>query len=474
MQQRRGWTGLAGLLCAAGLMSGCGSEPPLVTMPEHAPDTVLISNVAVLDVDSGERTAAQDVLIRGERIAAIGDHGAIEAPEDAQRIDGDGATLLPGLIDMHGHIGNSSEAPWVSSLPDPERNLQSYLYSGVTTVLDPADLHNQAFKRRDRVAAGEPPGPRIFAAGPMITAKGGHPVAVLEDMAPWWLRWYLIPRFTRQVETPQESRAAVRDIHERGADVVKLAVDRIPEQAPRIRRELLDAAVNEADALGIRTVAHIGDVQDAVDAAEAGTTLWLHGVYKEHIPDAAIEGLAAFGIPMVPTMTVFESYALLGREKREPTRLERETVDAETLAAFNEPPEGDTAGDFTDWLDMLHGQRDNARDNIRRLYAAGVTILAGADAQSGVFPGPGLHRELRLLTEAGLTPAEAIRAATSDAARYLADTPEPSFGLIAEGKRADLLLVDGDPTDDVDALSAIRAVFKGGLRLQRHPVDSAL
>ena len=97
-------------------------------------------------------------------------------------------------------------------------------------------------------------------------------------------------------------------------------------------------------------------------------------------------------------------------------------------------------------------------------------MFAGSDPQAGVFPGASLHRELALLTEAGLTPADAIRAATLDPARFLANGNEPDFGIVAEGKRADLLLVEGDPTASIEALSHIRAVIKDGVALERIPI----
>jgi imidazolonepropionase-like amidohydrolase len=454
------------------LLAACGRapSPELVRLPDVVPDAVLIRNVAVLDVDSGDLAADRDVLVVGDRIATVTAAGEHPAPEGAATIDGSGATLLPGLIDMHGHIGNAPEPSWLGTFPDPERNLRSYLYSGVTTVLDPADLANQAFERREKVAAGELLGPTIYTAGPRITAPGGHPVAVIEELAPWWIRWYLVPRFTREVATPEEAREVVREVAGLGADVIKLSVDRIPEDAPRIRDDVLTAAADEARQQGVRPVAHIGSLQDAIDAAEAGVALWVHGVYKERIPDDKIEQLAGYGIPMVATMYVFESYALLGQGPREPTKLERETVSPDVLAAFDDPPDEAAAGDFQDYLESLHPLRPAWRDNVRRLREAGVTILAGSDAQMGVFPGPGLHRELQLLTEAGLTPAETIRAATLDAARFLEETANPDFGVIAPGKRADLLLVDGDPTADLDALSDIRAVIKNGIPLERTPI----
>lgn len=459
------------VLAAGLLMVACGGNklPDLVQLPAQIPAAVLIKNVAILDVEKGKRVNHRDVLVIGDRISGIAATGKLEVPTDAQIIDGDGATLLPGLIDMHSHLGNASAPRWAAEMPNPARNMQAYLYSGVTTVFDAAGLANKAFKLRDQAASGELLGPRVYAAGPIFTAKGGHPAAVMEKFAPWWIRWYLIPRYTRQVDTPEAARAAVREIAGMGADAIKLAVDRIPEQTPRIRREVLDAAVDEAHKLNVRAVAHIGKVEDAIDTAEAGVALWVHGVYQERIPDEQIKKLASYNIPMVATIVVFEGYALLGRGPREPSKLEQETVSPAVLAAFDQVPQSEEGESFRPYLEHLHSQRQNWRDNVRRLHKAGVTILAGSDTQSGVFPGAGLHRELLLLQESGLTPAEVVCAATLDAARYLAQGEDPQYGLVKEGMQADLLLVDGDPLKDLNALANIRQVIKAGVPLDRRP-----
>ena len=165
---------------------------------------------------------------------------------------------------------------------------------------------------------------------------------------------------------------------------------------------------------------------------------------------------------------MFESYAVLQQGPRVPTDLERETVDPTTLASFDKIPDGYETK-FRPFIESLRPLRPVWRENVRRLRAAGVTILAGSDPQTGVFPGPALHRELGYLTEAGLTPAEAIRAATLDAARFLADGREPDFGAVEVGKRADLLLVDGDPTQDLTALSRIKLLIQDGVAIDRIP-----
>ncbi|MGH7855975.1 MAG: amidohydrolase family protein, partial [Candidatus Binatia bacterium] len=228
---------------------GCApGGPEFVRRPAEPPGAVLIRGASVLDVATGDVSPPRDVLVRGERIEAITAPGTLASPAGAMEIAAEGATLLPGLVDMHGHVGNRSTPTWTGGLPDPDANLRGYLYCGVTTVLDPADLSTQAFRRRDRVASGKLLGPTIFAAGPMITAPGGHPVAILRSLAPWWLQWYLIPRFSMQVDSPEAAREAVEEIAESKPDVVKLAVDRLPHEAPRIRRDVLEAAVAAARA----------------------------------------------------------------------------------------------------------------------------------------------------------------------------------------------------------------------------------
>src|SRR5262249_49714202 len=310
----------------------------------------------VLDVQTGAVTPGRDVLVVGERITAVAAGGQAHPPPGAQTIQGSGATLLPGLIDMHGHVGGGSAPGWKSEMPDPDRNMRAYLYCGITTVLDPADLANQAFSRRAQVAAGELLGPRIFAAGPMVTAPGGHPVALMQRLAPWWIRWYLIPRMTREVDSPEAARTAVREIVQLGADVVKLSVDRIPEQAPRIRNDVLAAAVDEARQHNVRAVAHIGSLEDALDAANAGLAAWVHGIYKERIPDDQVPRLAAFHIHMVATMAVFESYASLEEGPRVATPLERETVDPDILTAFDHVPDSEAIRLFRPYVESLRRQ----------------------------------------------------------------------------------------------------------------------
>ena len=468
----RGSRALALALALAAL--ACSEKrPELIRMPVKPPASLLVRDAAVLDVATGTRTPGRDVLVRGDRLEAIEPTGSIAPPAGAAIVDGQGATLLPGLVDMHGHVMSDPSPPWRLQIPDPESVMRAFLYCGVTTVLDPADSSPEAYDRRGRVADGTVPGPRIFTAGLPLTAPGGHPIGFVRLFAPWWIAWYVAPRSAAQVDTPEHARAAAEANIREGADFIKLMVDRLPDDAPRIGVAEMRAAVEAAHARGVRVVAHIGTLEDARDAAQAGVDAWMHGVYRERISDEAVAELAAFGIPMVPTLTVFDSYAHVLDGPRASTPLERQIASPELLASFEHVP-ADAPGirEFRPFLEKLHAERDSGRDNARRLRRAGVTLFAGSDPQSGVFPGAGLHRELAQLAAAGLTPVEVIRAATLDPARFLERRDDPDFGQVAAGKRADLLLVAGDPMQDLGALDEIREVIVRGVRVERIPVSS--
>lgn len=452
-------------------MLACGAPRPSVEVrrPVDATAAVIVRGVSVLDVDSGAVLRERDVLLSDGRIAKIGLAGSVAAPAGAREIQGAGATLVPGLVDMHGHVDGDAAPTWAGRFPDIEANLRSYVYSGVTTVFDPADSTPEAFERRGRVADGELMGPRIYTAGPIITIVDGHPIAIVKEFAPWWIEWYIVPRVAVAVDSEAAAEAAVDEIAANQPNAIKIVIDAIPLDAPRMSREIATAVVKRARSHGLRTVAHIGTSEDAIDAAEAGVAAWVHGVYKEAIAEPDIARLVGYGIPMVVTVEVFDRYAR-ALTPRESTALEREIAPASLLASFYPVPEDFEVGSFGPWIELLQERRGVATDNVRRLHRAGMKILAGSDAQSGVFPGPGLHRELHHLVAAGLAPVEAIRAATSDAARWLANGEEPDFGSIAVGKRADLLLVEGDPSVDVGALERIREVFLGGVPVERTPV----
>ena len=455
-------------------LSACTDVTPTVQVSFKHIDssTIVIQKVSVFDSQNLQIHANQDVVIQSDKIVSVSEHNPRANWPNAHFIDGSGATLVPGLIDMHGHIATTTKPSWEFGLPTPNANLAAYAYSGVTTVFDPFDSSGEAYSRREKVARGQIIGPQVFTTASMLTSDNGHPRSLVKDLAPWWIRWYLIDKVGTAINNKEDAINAVNQRAEEDADAIKVAVDLIPLDGEQLSGELLNTIVSHGKQKGLRTVAHIGTTQDAINAAEAGVALWVHGVYKERIPDDKIEQLVSYGIPMVPTSEVFDRYGRSDVGPINPTKLEIETVAKSVLDSFYPIPEDFDIGPLRSWVDLMKETSGIRLDNVRRLHQAGLTILAGSDAQSGVFPGPSLHRELVTLVNAGLTPAQAIRAATLDPARYLTLNDDPYIGYIGAGKQADLLLVNGDPSLNINALADIREVMINGRLLQRTPVQN--
>ena len=441
---------------------------PLVVKPASPPDAVVIQNTTVIDVVSGQSRPAVDVRVEGATIKSIsptgGDTGA------AAVINGAGKYVVPGLIDMHAHLHFAINPAWDLGVPRVDRNLEQFLYAGVTRVLDPGAPVPDAFVLRDEVASAQRLGPTIHTAGPMLTAVGGHPMPAFTELLGSLAPTMAAP-MTREVADAAAAKAAVDGLASDNPDFIKIVVDALPPDAPTFDESLARAVSESARKHGIRTVAHIGSTADAQTAGRAGVAAWVHGVYKEPIPDDAIAELVSFGIPMIATMTVFKAHAELGTPEHKATALERQIADSELLSSFeNRPPDFARSPKMQQSFDLFREHRTTMMQNTKRLHDAGVRILAGSDQQGGLVPGASLHRELVLMQRAGLAPIEVLRAATVYAARFLAETEDPPYGVIGQGKRADLLIVNADPTQDVQALADIDRVMLGGVVLQRHPL----
>ena len=458
------------LVLALVAIAGCGKGHQFVSRSPNQSETFVIRNVRVFDAPHASLLdGPRDVLVRDGRIAAVGLPG--EVHEAVREIDAGGKTLVPGLIDVHVHTGGSASPPWHTELPDTDENLGAMLYAGVTTALDAAGLTPAVFQVRDETRGGKRLGPRLFAAGPMFTGPGGHPVGILQETLPFWVRWYVIPRLARQEATPDDARRAVAELLPQQPDVLKIAVDQLPIE-PRIASAVVAAIAAAGHEHGIRAVAHVGRSVDVLDAVHGGVDAMMHAPYQEEISDEAVAALAAKSIPVVPTLAVWDAVERVGAVRPgDFTSLEREIAKPAVLDALVTAPASWSAGSNGEMLHMLAGAHAARRRNVQKLRAAGITILAGSDAVNlGNLPGAGLHIELAKLVEAGLTPGEALKAATYDNARFL-EGATAEAGEVAVDRRADLLLVDGDPTADIGALDHITRVFLGGVELERHSRD---
>ncbi|WP_250562512.1 amidohydrolase family protein [Sphaerisporangium fuscum] len=398
-----------------------------------------ITNARVFD---GERVLeAHSVGIEGSQIVTVGQ----EPPRDARVVDAEGATLLPGLID--GHVHSSFEA------------LRIALGFGVTTELEMQGYwtpeQRKEIEENDAIAD-------VRSALLGLMAPGGHPhelIAELNEHRPGGQGWT-----PPSVSTPEEAVAFVNARVAEGADYIKVMIEEGTVMGhpglPMISTETLRAGVAEAHRLGRQVIAHAMTLESTVQAIEVGVDGLAHlFIDRPHTPEI-VSAIADAGIFVTPCLVVSSSVMggtgmALAADPRVSSRLTESWL-ATLRGSFNKYPEG---------------KPDDVLASVAALRDAGVDIIAGTDASipvpshGGVVHGASLHHELQLLVKAGLTPVEALRAATSVPARRFGLSDR---GRIAPGARADLLLVDGDPTIRIDESLSIRAIWRRGAAVSEH------
>ncbi|HEY1220356.1 MAG: CIA30 family protein [Bryobacteraceae bacterium] len=410
---------LAGVVCVSLAAAQPATKPLLI---EHVR---VFDGTRVLD-DTG-------ALVEDGVIRSVGRN--IAAPAGADVVDGTGKTLLPGLIDAHTHT-------------IIEASLKQAPIFGVTTDLDMFTLPALAAGVKKQQAEGHLLDyADLRSSGYLATAPGGHGTEY----------GIKVPTIVK----PDEAQAWVDARIAEGSDYIKAVYDDALEygfgkSTPTLSKETLKALAVAAHARGKLLVVHIGTLQQAIDAIEAGADglahLFAGPASSPNFPKLA----ASHHIFVVATLTVLQTLCA--------TSFDADLAADPRLKPYLPPSaESELKGTFGLPAKL---SCDGASEAVRQLKAAQVPILAGTDAGNpGTTQGASLHGELELLVRAGLTPMEALHAATAAtaAAFHLDDR-----GQIAAGKRADLLLVNGDPTADIRQTRDIVAVWKDG-----HPIDRA-
>ncbi|HXY68460.1 MAG TPA: amidohydrolase family protein [Gemmatimonadales bacterium] len=391
--------------------------PPLAAQGhQNEGGALVIKAVSVVDVTAGLARNNLTVVVRGARIETVGDADAIVAPAGSRVIDGTGRFLLPGLWDVHAHTGGDGPT------------LQAMVASGVTGVRDMGGDIVPLAEARRRIAAGELPGPRLVIAGPLL--RGPKSASDASDAESWVIR------------TPEEGRQSVRRLRSMGVDFVKVHED--------LSREAFAAILAAARDESLYCVGHVPASLTPAEASDLGLRSIEH---LEFLPDSCLALFAAD--PKVPRAAP-PSECSAGSVAELLRRLDRN-------GTWLDP----TIGSFRYWAP----QQWNAifvgfRGLVSAIRGSGIGLLAGTDwstsLQSRGAPPPGasLHDELRLLVEAGFTPAETLRAAVSSPARFLGLSA--TLGAIEPAKTADLVVLAGDPLQDIRNTRRIAAVIHDG------------
>lgn len=405
-----------------------------------ADDTVAIVGAVVIDGNGGVPIEDGVVIVHGSSIAALGPRPDVNVPDDALIIDGRGLSVLPGLADMHVHLVGGWDGVSVDML-GYQRYLNALLYAGVTTVLDTGNVMPYVLQLRDEVAAGKIAGPRIYCVGALV--DGADPI---------WppIAMTLVSRF----QVP-----GIVDLLERsGVDAIKAYVG--------VSVPLLSELVRVASERSLSVIADLGSRTGSYDAAATGIAAFAH-LPSRAFDSATLELVQANNVKVITTLATKESFS---RERLQDLSFLDHPLIADTNPpAFTSALRNHATRELTPaeteqmvrWQSVLEVGKENART----LAEADVMVVAGTDAPyPGTLLGEGIHRELELLVEAGLSPLAAISTATRNAAALM---QADDWGTLEIGKTADLILVRGRPDQHIRDTRNVELVMQSGRILDR-------
>lgn len=422
----------------------------------HQEDLLVVDAGALFDGREVIRDAR--MVVRGGMIEAVGPQAEIPAPGKAELLDLGDRFVMPGLIAAHSHVGTVSGTEHGGrfySRETVQRDLAQFQRYGVVAV-NALGLNRPLFHElRTEFRGPDHGGADLFGAGAGVGAVEGAPP--MERMG-------VMPDQAMRPSTPEEARAAVREMAEAGVDIIKIWVDPMGGQVPKMPEEIYAAAISESHAQGLRAAAHIHDLEDAKGVIRAGVDVVGHGVRDAPVDQELISLMLDHDVWYIPTINIDEANYIYAEHP--------EWLDDPFFAAALSP---ELEAQFRDeaWRQRALGSAGGARmavmnnlRNLQRLHEAGVKVALGTDSGATAVRIPGFaeHRELELLVLAGMTPAEALTAGTANAAALmgLADR-----GQLAPGFVADFLVLEADPTADIRATRTLSEVWRNGYRVDQ-------
>jgi imidazolonepropionase-like amidohydrolase len=441
-------------------------------------EPLVILHVTVIDASGAEAAPDQTLVIKGDRITALGKAGEIAIPKDASIVDATGKFLIPGLWDMHVHTLQEGR---------PKPFFPLFIANGVTGVRDmgsPLSELEAVRELRKRIEEGELLGPRIVAAGPLV--DGQNP---------------MFPELSIAVSNETEARQVVEDLQSGGADFIKV-YSLLPRAAyfalaDEAKRRIIPFAGHvpesvsalEASDAGQRSIEHLSGVRLACSTSETELRQELSEARAKSDASLLYRALRRIYAKSKETYSEEKAEALFARFVANDTWQVPTLVVARFVAQINTNPEQNPSlalrsreglkndpcvKDLTaDEFESASTATQNALDLVSAMRRAGVKFMAGTDAPNPfVVPGRSLHDELELLVQAGFTPLEALQCATRNPAEYLGRLD--MIGTVEEGKFADLVLLDANPLEDISNTRKIWAVIVNGKILLRPQLDEML
>jgi imidazolonepropionase-like amidohydrolase len=424
---------------AVGVFVGLGLafEPSDAQTPGNG--TVAFTGGRIIDGTGKASIEQGTIVVTNGRITAVGPSASVTVPAGVTRIDSTGKTIIPGLINAHGHV-TTDDYSKLPRRPHMMQILQAYAEYGVTTTTNlgssSIEDETESLKIRDEQRKGTPDRTRLFDAGK--NAIGA---------------------------SPQEARASVVRLADAKVDLIKYHIN---GNAKDMTPDIYGALVDEAKKRGYVTTVHIFNLRDAKGAIEKGTDALVHSVRDQNVDQELIDMMKRNNVGYVPTLTrdlsvfVYENEPAFWREPffQKGLYVYKTQVDILKDAKMQQEARNSPA------VQRIKVALEQAKRNLKMLSDAGVTIGMGTDTASpndlGRWPGYFEHTEMEMMTQAGMPPMEVLVSATSGAARIL---KIDNVGTLAPGKEADLVVLNANPLDNIRNTRQIASVWIAGRRI---------
>jgi len=419
---------LTGVALAAALTAGPSGQGGQPAAPSRA-----FTGLRLIDGTNGAPIANATIVVRDGRIAEVGPAARVAIPRDAERIALTGKTVMPGLVNAHGHVGDTDGLEGNRySAANVTRDLRLYAAYGVTTVVSLGGDQAPSFAARDSQRTASLDRARLFVAGPVLSPR-----------------------------TPQEARQLVDEDARLNVDIVKIRVDDNLGTTPKMSPEIYRAVIAQAHARGLRVAVHLFYLADAKSLLDAGADFIAHSIRDADVDAPLIAALKARDVCVCPTLTrELSTFVYASTPAFFADVFFLKHADPRVVAALQEPARqnqmktSDAARRYKAGLEV-------ASRNLKTLSDAGVTIAMGTDTGPPArFQGYFEQLELEMMAKAGLTPRQVLAAATRDAARCMKIDKE--VGTIEAGKWADFVVLNADPLVDITNTRAIESVWIAG------------
>ena len=420
------------------LVMAAAAAVPVMTQSQSA--TRAFIGATLFDGTGAPAIPNAVLLVRDGQIIAAGSPSSVTTPEGAERVDVSGRFIIPGLVNAHGHIGSADAlqaGPAVNTDDNVRRQLALNARYGVTTVVSLGDDREPGFRARDGNSAPDLVRARIFVAGPVVSAK-----------------------------TAGEARRMVREIAKLQPDWIKIRVDDNLRSSTKMPPDVYRAVIDEAHASKLRVAAHIFYLEDAKDLLRAGVDFIAHSVRDQPVDRELIDLMKARDVCLSPTlMREVSAFVYATRPAFFDDPFFTREADPRVIAAL-EHPERQQAMAKSRAAEAYEKGLEIARRNVKALHDAGIRIASGTDSGPPArFQGYFEHLEIEELVRSGLTAAQALKAATGDAAHCAGIGDR--FGTLTSGRAADFIVLSRDPVQDIRNTRTIESVWIAGNRVPR-------